>query len=217
MDKNNINEGTTMECNSGEIKGRKESVVPAESAGKSYRRIYPFAVVLRLRVLQIVCGITFLIIGTVAFIEEKGEFNLGLGIFAGAATVLAAAFSIHTTRGFSGYKTTSPCLSESPLRFLGPTVRLAVPLTILWATACVTLSALVVQALRTLAILTPPMDNRRINTDKRGSNLLNDQNMSMRASYRDLTILASIELILAIVTLCAVGILIRIDCKYDPD
>lgn len=39
---------------------------------------------------QIVCGITFLIMGTVAFIEEKGELNLGLGIPAGAATILAA-------------------------------------------------------------------------------------------------------------------------------
>lgn len=28
--------------------------------------------------------------GTVAFIEEKGELNLGLGIPAGAATILAA-------------------------------------------------------------------------------------------------------------------------------
>jgi hypothetical protein len=40
--------------------------------------------------LQIVCGISAMVMGTVAFIEERGEFNLGLGIPAGAATVLAA-------------------------------------------------------------------------------------------------------------------------------
>jgi hypothetical protein len=31
-----------------------------------------------------------MVMGTVAFIEERGEFNLGLGIPAGGATVLAA-------------------------------------------------------------------------------------------------------------------------------
>jgi hypothetical protein len=40
--------------------------------------------------LQIVCGISAMVMGTVAFIEERGEFNLGLGIPAGGATVLAA-------------------------------------------------------------------------------------------------------------------------------
>lgn len=39
---------------------------------------------------QIVFGIIFLIIGTVAFIEERGEVNLGLGIPAGGATIVAA-------------------------------------------------------------------------------------------------------------------------------
>ncbi|KAK9738090.1 hypothetical protein QE152_g10171 [Popillia japonica] len=79
------------------LSGFKETVAPAElDRSLDTRPIafpvdgYPFATVLRLRVLQIVCGITFLIMGTVGFIEEKGHLNLGLGIPAGAATILAA-------------------------------------------------------------------------------------------------------------------------------
>ncbi|XP_017771536.1 PREDICTED: WD repeat-containing protein 63, partial [Nicrophorus vespilloides] len=68
----------------------KESVAPAEIDPGASAEYYPFATVLRLRVLQIVFGITFLIMGTVAFIEERGELNLGLGIPAGASTIIAA-------------------------------------------------------------------------------------------------------------------------------
>jgi len=38
-----------------------------------------------------------MVMGTVAFIEERGKFNLGLGIPAGAATVLAAGKKVYTT------------------------------------------------------------------------------------------------------------------------
>lgn len=41
-------------------------------------------------ILQIVCGISSLVMGTVAFIEEHGEVNLGLGMPAGIFTVIAA-------------------------------------------------------------------------------------------------------------------------------
>ncbi|KAJ8887927.1 hypothetical protein PR048_007411 [Dryococelus australis] len=51
---------------------------------------YPFALVLRLRVLQIVCGISGTVMGTVACIEERGDLNLGLAVPAGCVTVLAA-------------------------------------------------------------------------------------------------------------------------------
>ncbi|XP_034248400.1 uncharacterized protein LOC117649614 [Thrips palmi] len=63
---------------------------------------YPHASVLRLRVVQIVCGISAMVMGTVGFIEERGRLNLGLGIPAGLATVLAAAVSIHLSRSFAG-------------------------------------------------------------------------------------------------------------------
>lgn len=39
---------------------------------------------------QIVFGIIFLIVGSVAFIEERGGSNLGLGIPTGVATIIAA-------------------------------------------------------------------------------------------------------------------------------
>lgn len=51
---------------------------------------YPFALVLRMRVVQVVCGISTLLMGAVALIEEKTPFNLGLGVPAGISTVLAA-------------------------------------------------------------------------------------------------------------------------------
>lgn len=47
--------------------------------------------------LQIVCGISAMVMGTVAFIEERGKFNLGVGIPAGAATVLAAGKKVYFT------------------------------------------------------------------------------------------------------------------------
>jgi len=41
-------------------------------------------------IFQIVCGITGLVMGMVATIEEKGKMNLGLAIPAGILTVIAA-------------------------------------------------------------------------------------------------------------------------------
>ncbi|RVE40537.1 hypothetical protein evm_014813 [Chilo suppressalis] len=52
--------------------------------------IYPFAVALRVRVLQIVCGIGGLVVGAVGWLEERQKPMLGLGVPAGAVTVLAA-------------------------------------------------------------------------------------------------------------------------------
>lgn len=40
--------------------------------------------------LQIVCGISAMVMGSVAFIEERQKFNMGLGIPAGGISVLAA-------------------------------------------------------------------------------------------------------------------------------
>ncbi|XP_044262099.1 uncharacterized protein LOC123009688 [Tribolium madens] len=184
----------------------KESVAPSEADKtpdtRSSLEYYPFAMVFRLRVLQIVCGISFLVIGTVAFIEEKGKMNLGLGIPAGGATILAAAASIHTTKGFSGYRSSS-CMPGSHFRFLGPSVKIAIPLTILWATAC---SFLAILMLKSTKILTCYQDNICIN----------EVNFEFEEE-NDLLVLASVELLLAVVTFLAVFMLLRIDCKYDPD
>nr|XP_022910474.1 uncharacterized protein LOC111421536 [Onthophagus taurus] len=142
--------------------------------------------------------------GTVGFIEERGELNLGFGIPAGSAIILAAAGSLHTTKGFGGYKT-STCPPNSPLRFLGPTLQIAVPLTIIWGTACSFLVALFVKSLKTLTI-NPIM---KPNYDDEDPNYL--------CHKRDLTILASLKASLCFVVIISIITLLRIDCKYDPD
>ncbi|XP_077295838.1 uncharacterized protein LOC143918046 [Arctopsyche grandis] len=83
---------------------RKGSTASVETSGGSNgsrgggphtKGDYPFALVLRLRVVQIVCGIAAVVMGSVAAIEERQHFNLSLGVPAGSITVLAAAWSIH--------------------------------------------------------------------------------------------------------------------------
>ncbi|XP_072160493.1 uncharacterized protein [Bemisia tabaci] len=177
----------------GNLCHRKESVSPLDDDFSLPERrvltghIYPFAVVLRLRVLQIVCGISALVMGTVAFIEERGGFNLGLGVPAGVTTVVAAAASIHTSRGFSGYQQPSCDPPLSRFRFLGPSIQAAIPLTLLWLTACTLNVLLLLFAVR--SFIHKP----------------------------ELTVLASVLLTFSLMTLIAVVLLLRIDIKYDPD
>ncbi|XP_050432751.1 uncharacterized protein LOC126840831 [Adelges cooleyi] len=150
-------------------------------------KTYPFAMVLRLRVLQIVCGITGLVMGMVAIIEEKGKMNLGLAIPAGILTVMAAAASIYTSHGFSGYRSVQCNPRLQPFRFLGPTVRSAATLTSLWLVACLLHAALLYVSARSL----------------------------FRSGQ--IAVLAAILISLTVVTLMATAALVRIDCKYDPD
>lgn len=172
---------------------RKDSLaVPDSDVTPSEDRLltsngYPFAVVLRLRVLQIVCGFSSLVMGAVAFIEERGKLNLGMGMPAGVITVAAAALSIHTSRGFSGYTQPSCKPPLSLLRFLGPTVRAAVPLTLLWLCSVVLHVSLLVSCL--------------------GALLHTSQT----------TVIASVLLVIAVLSLTAVVLVVRIDCRYDPD
>lgn len=154
----------------------------------SQPKIYPFAVVLRLRVLQIVCGITGLVMGMVATIEEKGKMNLGLAIPAGILTVIAAAGSIYMSHGFSGYRPQQLCDPRlQPFRFLGPTVRSAVALTVLWLAACLLHACLLYVSARSL--------------------FRNGQ----------IAVLATILISLTLLTLLSTAALVHIDCKYDPD
>ncbi|XP_045467958.1 uncharacterized protein LOC123676225 [Harmonia axyridis] len=185
----------------------KESVAPSDSDGSpdiQNIQYYPFARVLQLRVLQIVCGISFLIIGTVAFIVEKGKMNLGLGIPTGGATILAAAASIHTTRGFGGYRT-SAFNPGSLLRLLGPSVKVAVPLTLLWAVACSFMGLLLFKSIKVISCW---KSNQQCVVDTYS---VEDDELS------DLLILAILQLTLTLLTFIAVFSLLRIDWKYDPD
>ncbi|XP_050532553.1 uncharacterized protein LOC126900688 [Daktulosphaira vitifoliae] len=116
---------------------------------------YFFSQVLRIRVLQIVCGILAVVMGSVACIEEKGSFaNLGLGIPAGLSTVLAAGWSIHTSRLFSGYHDTLMTSSGGSrlyiFRLLGPTIRSAIVVGLFWLVALILNAMLFTRAGRTL-------------------------------------------------------------------
>ncbi|CAK1541315.1 unnamed protein product [Leptosia nina] len=102
------------------------------------QHLYPFAIGLRVRVLQIVCGIGGLVVGAVGWLEEKQKPELGLGVPAGAVTVLAAALSVYYSRGFGGWLSARSRTTRSwgpPWRVLGPSPCAAVPLTILWIAA----------------------------------------------------------------------------------
>ncbi|XP_026732049.1 uncharacterized protein LOC113508253 [Trichoplusia ni] len=126
---------------------RKQSVCSAVSgasrgddvdlAGNGIQ-LYPFAIGLRVRVLQIVCGIGGLVLGAVGWLEERQKPALGLGVPAGAITVLAAATSIYYSRGFGGWvsaRSRTTTAWGAPWRALGPSPCAAVPLTMLWTAA----------------------------------------------------------------------------------
>ncbi|XP_054279347.1 uncharacterized protein LOC128997728 [Macrosteles quadrilineatus] len=154
--------------------------------------LYPFSQVLRLRVLQIVCGICILLMGSVSCIEDRTSITrLGLGIPAGVFTVIAAGGSIHSSRGFGGYRPGS-CPYTS-LRFLGPSPAAATSLTLLWLAACSLHVALIFQALFQL------------------------QNTDNSRTTQTSILVAVVEMILSVTTLIAVLWVVRIDCCYDPD
>ncbi|XP_047517785.1 uncharacterized protein LOC125057892 [Pieris napi] len=140
---------------------RKQSVCSAVSGvsradehdGIGDLHLYPFAFALRVRVLQIVCGIGGLVVGAVGWLEERQKPVLGLGVPAGAVTVLAAALSVYYSRGFGGWVSARSRTSRSwgpPWRVLGPSACAAVPLTILWTAAIGAHVAMFVFCIRTL-------------------------------------------------------------------
>ncbi|XP_047528809.1 uncharacterized protein LOC125065317 [Vanessa atalanta] len=165
---------------------RKESAAPltADRDGTIFRHAltYPLALVLRLRVLQIVCGISTMVMGSVAFIEERQKFNMGLGIPAGSLSVLAAAVSIHTSRGWG---VTS-----------GAGAGAAVAL--LWAASGCLLVALIVQCCRT--IIDPPGFDHGDGSEE-----------DSKPSSRDLVVIACVQITLAAATLLSAVVCARID------
>ncbi|XP_045494445.1 uncharacterized protein LOC123693409 isoform X2 [Colias croceus] len=126
------------ELNAASLSHRKESAVPLTATGDpifNHPFGYPLAVVLRLRVLQIVCGISKIIMGSVAFIEERQKLNMGLGIPAGSFSVLAAAVSIHTSRGWGMMSSGAMGVATAA---------------VLWIVSICMLLALIVQCFRTI-------------------------------------------------------------------
>ncbi|CAB3255905.1 unnamed protein product [Arctia plantaginis] len=168
---------------------RKESAAPLTGDRDSslFRFGYPLALVLRLRVLQIVCGISAMVMGSVAFIEERQKFNMGLGIPAGGISVLAAAVSIHTSRGWTAVTGVAGAGAGAA--------------SVLWAAAACLLLALVVQCCRT--IMDPP------GVDHGGGPMEDDT----IPSSRDLVVIACVQITLAAATLLSAAICARIDCN----
>ncbi|XP_060802174.1 uncharacterized protein LOC106133088 [Amyelois transitella] len=116
-------------------------------------QLYPFAIALRVRVLQIVCGIAGLVVGAVGWLEERQKLELGLGVPAGAITVLAAATSVYYSRGFGGWvsaRSRSTRAWGAPWRALGPSPCAAVPLTLLWTAAVGAHAAMLAFCIRSL-------------------------------------------------------------------
>ncbi|KAI5646425.1 hypothetical protein NE865_01358 [Phthorimaea operculella] len=151
---------------------RKESAAPLTEEREGWPSLsYPLAFVLRLRVLQIVCGISAIVMGSVAYIEERQKFNMGLGIPAGFSSVLAAAIVMGSVAyieerqkfnmglgipaGFSSVLAAAVSIHTS--RGWGGVQGLAIRAgaeIFLWASAVCLLIALVVQSCKT--ILDPP-------------------------------------------------------------
>ncbi|XP_028171498.1 uncharacterized protein LOC135074112 [Ostrinia nubilalis] len=178
------------ELNVAALSRRKESAAPltGERETTIFHHVfsYPLALVLRLRVLQIVCGISAMVMGSVAFIEERQKFNMGLGIPAGGISVVAAAVSIHTSRGWSAVASGA-----------GAGAGVA---SVLWAAAACLLLALVVQCCRT--ILDPP-----------GLNYSDGPTIDdSRPASRDLVVIACVQIALAAATLLSAAVCARIDC-----
>ncbi|XP_050442463.1 uncharacterized protein LOC126846726 [Adelges cooleyi] len=168
------------------------------SVDKSDIEYYFFSHILRVRVLQIVCGILAVVMGSVACIEDKGSFaNLGLGIPAGLSTVLAAATSIYTSRIFNGYNDTLTASSNRTLavfRLLGPTFQSAIAVGLFWSLALVLNVMLFTRAGRALT--------------EYQTNISSNPTMFW---------LAVLHLTLSSLVLIAVGAIVWLDCHHDPD
>ncbi|CAH2040714.1 unnamed protein product, partial [Iphiclides podalirius] len=154
---------------------------------------YPFANALRVRVLQIVCGIGGLVVGAVGWLEEKQKPALGLGVPAGAITVVAATTSVYYSRGFGGWNSARSRTSRSwgtPWRALGPAPCAAVPLTILWVVAVAAHIAMLSFCVRTL--------------------------MNLGCSSKTCVGVAAAQLAVSISTLAAAVYMLQLDLRYDP-
>jgi len=122
--------------------------------------------------------------------------------------VFSTAASIHTSRGFGGYRPSS-CAPESPwftLRFLGPSARIAGLLAALWGTACSLHAAVLFLAVRTLAVTTSEARDPQ-----------SDHLTTTTSTTPNLAVLAAVHITLSALTLVVVITVLRVDCRYDPD
>ncbi|KDR22081.1 Reticulocyte-binding protein 2-like protein a [Zootermopsis nevadensis] len=215
---------------------RKESTVPlasecptpdSRSGDTREFRTYPFALVLRLRVLQhrndilnyqsspVISKKQLVSVRKFSTYEVRSEsFKTApiktrtlISVKNYKSTspqpqlqFVSTAASIHTSRGFGGYRPSS-CAPESlwsALRFLGPSARIAGLLAVLWGGACSLHAAVLIQAARTLAVttsasVTPHLDHLTTTT----------------SAIPNLAVLAAVNLALSTLTLIVVLTLLR--------
>ncbi|CAH0723583.1 unnamed protein product, partial [Brenthis ino] len=182
---------------------RKQSVCSAVSGASkgdeqdghlpSGLQIYPFAIALRVRVLQIVCGIGGLVVGAVGWLEERQKPELGLGVPTGAFTVLAAATSVYYSRGFGGWVSARSRTTRNwgaPWRVLGPSPCAAVPLTLLWTIAIAAHIAMLAFCIRSL--------------------------MNLGCNSKTCIGVAAAQLSVSISTLAAALFMLQLDLRFDP-
>ncbi|XP_072949723.1 uncharacterized protein [Epargyreus clarus] len=155
-------------------------------------QLYPFAIALRVRVLQIVCGIGGLVVGAVGWLEERQKPALGLGVPAGAVTVLAAATSVYYSRGFGGWASARSRATRhwgAPWRALGPSPCAAIPLTILW-------TATIAAHIAMLAFCTRSL-------------------LNLGCSSNTCIGVAAAQLSVSVATLAAVLFMLQLDLRFD--
>ncbi|VVC91479.1 unnamed protein product, partial [Leptidea sinapis] len=138
----------------------------------------------------IVCGIGGLVVGAVGWLEERHPPALGLGVLAGAVTILAAAMSVYFSRGFGGWVSAHSRSSRNwgpPWRVLGPSPCAAVPLTMLWLSAVCAHTAMIVVCMRSI----------------------------MNISTKTCIGVAVALLIISVTTLATAAYMLYLDYKYD--
>lgn len=179
---------------------RKQSVCSAVSGASKGEddplggglQLYPFAIALRVRVLQIVCGIGGIVVGAVGWLEERQQVELGLGVPAGGITVLAAATSVYYSRGFGGWpysRAGAPRVWGAPWRALGPSPCAAVPLTLLWTAALTAHVAMLAFCIRSL--------------------------LNIGCGSSTCTGVAGAQLSVSVSTLAAAVFMLQLDLRYD--
>ncbi|KAK3909401.1 NAD(P)H-quinone oxidoreductase subunit 5, chloroplastic [Frankliniella fusca] len=148
-----------------------------------------------------------MVMGAVGVIEEHGELNLGLGIPAGGASVLAAAASVHTSRGFSGYRAPAAgCGGSRYAAWRGGAWRSAVPVLLLWMLAVGLHATLLGRSV--IALAEPYHPQYPPNS------WVPPSAGSKPTPTR--TVIASLQMILAASTLVAVALVLHVDCRHDP-
>lgn len=138
----------------------------------------------------------------------------------------STASCIHTSRGFSGYRSPSCDYPWLYFRFLGPTIKTATILSGVWALVLFLHAALLVFASEVLVkfssstVTSPNLTSEVIGYPSTTSALFADSPNSTSVNSvpnSNILILAVVLSALSGIILVTVALILRIDCRYDPD